>query len=286
MHFLLENDRSQRYDFENLILKSVLDKNKLLHTYEDINIDNFYDISYVDTDYGTKKVKTLKEANRFPKEYKNAIPVGSINFVTAWLNIFYGIEKENPIEIPPILRTDEFLKRKYSIVTSDKIPREGNYFIKDVSMLKEFSYAGNVELLNIDELFKQKTNEIDNSLKLDPNHLFQVSEKVDILSEYRVYVIGGEIEAISNYNGSALILPDTALINKANLLYSTQKNYPKSYSMDVMVTDRGTSIIEIHNYTSLGHYNTLFGSNLAYAYRDGIDYLIGHNTPISEFSNF
>ena len=53
-----------------------------------------------------------------------------------------------------------------------------------------------------------------------------------------------------------------------------------------MITPRGTAITEIHNYTSLGHYSTLFGDNLLYAYRDGIDYLLKHNTPITEFSNF
>ncbi|MGU8989666.1 hypothetical protein ACV3V0_18445 [Clostridium perfringens] len=53
-----------------------------------------------------------------------------------------------------------------------------------------------------------------------------------------------------------------------------------------MVTNKGTSIIEIHNFHSLGLYSTLFGDNLAYAYRDGIDFIIRNNSETSVYSNF
>jgi hypothetical protein len=88
---------------------------------------------------------------------------------------------------------------------------------------------------------------------------------MDIHAEFRVYIIDGEIVSIENYNGDPLVFPDINLIKKANLIYSIQKDYPRSYSMDVMVTDRGTSIIEIHNFTSLGLYSTIWGTNLLYA---------------------
>ena len=55
--------------------------------------------------------KQLKKSTEFPNEYKDAIPLGTINFVTAYLNIFKNIEKMNPIEIPKCLRTDELLKK-------------------------------------------------------------------------------------------------------------------------------------------------------------------------------
>ena len=53
----------------------------------------------------------------FPIEFKDAIPLGTIEFTENYFKIFYEIEKENPIEIPPILRTYEFLKRRYSITS-------------------------------------------------------------------------------------------------------------------------------------------------------------------------
>ena len=285
MHFLLEDNKNDKFNYELMLVEEKIRQNKYIHDFEKIDISIFYE--YEEDSFGEIiKTNKLKNANDFPEIYKKSIPIGSINFISAWLKVFYNIDKENPIEIPPILRTDEFLKRKYSIVTADKLPRTGRYFIKDVSKLKEFTYSGDLEYFLFDEMFEPAKSPYDYSLRINPDHLFQVSEIVNILSEYRVYIIGGKIENIANYNGNVTLFPDVELIKKANDLYSTQPDYPKSYSMDLMITPRGTAITEIHNYTSLGHYSTLFGDNLLYAYRDGIDYLLKHNTPITEFSNF
>ena len=54
-------------------------------------------------------------------------------FITFFIIIFYGIEKMNPIEIPKVLRTDEFLKRKYEICYGRNLPKKGRYFVKNVS---------------------------------------------------------------------------------------------------------------------------------------------------------
>lgn len=285
MHFLLEDNKNDKFNYELMLVEEKIRQNKYIHDFEKIDISIFYE--YEEDSFGEIiKTNKLKNANDFPEIYKKSIPIGSINFVSTWLKVFYNIDKENPIEIPPILRTDEFLKRKYSIVTADKLPRTGRYFIKDVSKLKEFTYSGDLEYFLFDEMFEPAKSPYDYSLRINPDHLFQVSEIVNILSEYRVYIIDGKIENIANYNGDVTLFPDVELIKKANDLYSTQPDYPKSYSMDLMITPRGTAITEIHNYTSLGHYSTLFGDNLLYAYRDGIDYLLKHNTPITEFSNF
>lgn len=285
MHFLLEDNKNDKFNYELMLVEEKIRQNKYIHDFEKIDISIFYE--YEEDSFGEIiKTNKLKNSNDFPEIYKKSIPIGSINFVSTWLKVFYNIDKENPIEIPPILRTDEFLKRKYSIVTADKLPRTGRYFIKDVSKLKEFTYSGDLEYFLFDEMFEPAKSPYDYSLRINPDHLFQVSEIVNILSEYRVYIIDGKIENIANYNGDVTLFPDVELIKKANDLYSTQPDYPKSYSMDLMITPKGTAITEIHNYTSLGHYSTLFGDNLLYAYRDGIDYLLKHNTPITEFSNF
>jgi hypothetical protein len=276
MFFLLQKeDKYNGYSIDVLILKNILDREKYLHEYIPFSLDDFYDEN-----------KKLMKKESYNDKFERAIPVGTIDFVTAWLNIFKGIDKINPIEVPPCLRTDEFLKRKYSIVSKDNIPTQGEYFIKDASQLKVFSYSGRLESFLVDDLWQKPVNEFDTSLRLNPNHLYQVSEVVNILSEYRVYIISGEIEAIAHYNGDPCVFPDVNLIQKANNIYYIQRDYPTSYSMDIMITNRGTSICEIHPYTSIGHYNLLNGSNLAYAYRDGMDYIIKHNTKPTEFSNF
>ena len=200
------------------------------------------------------------------EDYTEAIPVGTIEFVTAWLQKYHSIVTEYAIEVPQVLRTTEFLKREYHIVPLKDLPVKGEYFIKDATKLKSFCYQGEVSSLPIKEM--------------DPTHLYQASEIVDVLSEYRVYIIDHKIECIAHYNGNPLLLPDITLINKANNLYQFEKDAPKSYTMDIMVTNQGTSIIEIHNFTSVGLYNTVWGTNLLYAYRDGIDYLLQYNKKI------
>ena len=110
--------------------------------------------------------------------------------------------------------------------------------------------------------------------------MFQVSELVDILSEYRVYIIDGQIENVCNYNGSPLIFPDMELVSKANSIYMTKPDYPRSLTIDVMVTERGTSLIEIHPFISVGLYSTLWSDRLLNAYVDGIRYVLEHNSKI------
>lgn len=255
--FILQSD-NKSLDIETLIIKELLHKNRYVHEYESVDTQCIKDNSY-----------------------ENYIPIGDINFVTAWLNKNHNIEVENPIEIPLYLRTDEFLKRDYKIVTWNNIPEQGNFFMKDISVLKNFGSVVNADYENIKDWFDWSNNEFDTSLRLDRNHLFQISSIFDIKSEYRVYVIDREIEAISNYNGDTTILPDINLVKKAVNLINYNEKWLKSYTLDIMVGNKGTAIIEVHNFTSVGLYNTLWGSNLLYAYKDGIDYLINDNKKIT-----
>lgn len=272
MKFLIEKEYSDDLEFK--IVKDILDKTKYLHEYEIVNKDFF---EYID-DFGNKKLK-----ENIDEKYKDYVPIGRIPFVNNYYKTLFNIDTQNPIEIPKILRTYEFLKRNYKIVPATSLPRTGNYFIKDVSVLKNFTYSGNLEYFLFDEMFEENKEKFDNTLKINKNHLFQVSEVVNILSEWRIYIIDGKIVNISNYDGNTLLFPDINLINKANALYSLQDDYPKSYSFDVMITDKGTSITEVHTFSSLGLYHTLWGDELLYAFYDAKEYTLKHNTKIETF---
>lgn len=106
------------------------------------------------------------------------------------------------------------------------------------------------------------------------DHLFALSEYVNIFSEYRVYVIDGKIENICNYNGDCSIFPDSSVINDIIWEIKKHSEMPKSYTIDVMITEKGTSIIEIHNFVSVGLYGCLWSQELLSAYQDGIDLLL------------
>ena len=213
---------------------------------------------------------------------KGLVPVGTIQFVTKYLQNIYGFEKENPIEIPEYLRTEEFLKRNYSIVAAEDIPRIGTFFLKDVSELKKFGQVITAEYFITDEMFDDAPREkFDLPPAFSKDHLYQVSDVFNIKSEYRVYVIDGDIECVAHYNGDPTLFPDINLIKKAVSLITLNEKWLKSYTIDVMVGPKGTALIEIHNFASVGLYSTIWGTNLLYAYVDGIDYLLNDNRAIT-----
>ena len=158
MFFLIQIENNE-LSFDNLMLKDLIKSEKYCHNYELINNKDFFKID-------ENEQKVLKNKKDFPKQYFDAIPLGTIEFTQNYFKIFYSIEKENPIEIPPILRKEEFLKRKYSIVSYDEIPKNGCYFIKDVSQLKVFSYEGELSYFLYDDIF-ETPKEFDFSLHLE-----------------------------------------------------------------------------------------------------------------------
>ena len=64
------------------------------------------------------------------------------------------------------------------------------------------------------------------------------------------------------------------VIQKMIQEYSKAEDRPKSYTMDIMVTNEGTALLEIHTFVSVGLYSTLWDETLLGAYKDGIDYCI------------
>ena len=271
MFFLLQKENGD-YDIDNFILCDLLKKNRFIHSYTNCSLEELTK----DTSHG------------FLDSMKNYIPLGTVEFVETYFKKVYGIDHINPIEVPPCLRTAHFLNRKYSIVTYDKIPVTGNYFIKDASRLKQFApYAGEISMF----LPRENGEIISNGfspLIIEKDHLYQVSECVDIRSEYRIYFLNGSICACANYNGDIEILPDFSVINQANAIYSVQKYYPKSYTMDVMIdaSGRRTSIIEIHPMFSCGLYTTLLPDSFLYAYSDAKNYVLNINHPPTEFLEY
>lgn len=261
MFFILQAQNDEKaMSVDYAILKELLEYSHFQYT--EMTLSDFYD------------GKNLKNKNDFPNDYRDAIPLGTINFVTAYLNIFKNISKMNPIEVPKCLRTEEFLKRKYSIVEGRNVPKSGTYFIKNVSTLKTFSYSGRIDAMcnEADALTGKKP--------IEDDELYQVSSLLNIRSEYRIYFISGELYAIAYYDGDATIFPDVHLIQKANLIYSMQKDYPRSYTMDVAVGDNGTAILECHPLFSCGIYQTVLGTDFLYGYRDSMHYLEHYNSKL------
>ena len=284
MFFLIQNDKIGTDNVQNAIVLEVLRQYKYDHGFEYFSTEDFY--KEVPSKEMFMSTRVLKTKDDFDEKYHNAIPFGTVRFIEQYLQIFKGIERDNAIEVPRILRTDEFLKRKYSIVRRECIPREGYCFLKDATQQKIFSCKGNLEYCLSDEMFQEKTSEHDSSIRLDATHLFQVSEVVNVLSEYRVYVLNKEINSVCIFAGNPLLFPDAELIQKAVDLINMQEDSPASYSLDLMVTPKGTAITEVHNFLGVGLYTVDWDEELLYAYKQGMDYVQKHNVEQTEYSNY
>ena len=255
MLFLL--DYEEEFDFitkDSLIVKQVIDNTQGVHSYKIMCCHDFY----------AEDLVALKDKEDFPTEYIDAIPVGSIQFTEAYLKIFHNIEHEPPIEIPKALQEVDFLKRKYFECGFDSLPKTGNFFVKDISHQKQFTFIGNIE-------------NITDAIDFDPAHKFQVSEILDILSEYRIYVINGEIVNIVRYKGDVTVFPKVEFIKNVINKYSTIKEHYNSYSFDIMITTRGEALIEIHSFLSLGLYSNCWDNKLLLGYIEGINKLKSKN---------
>lgn len=185
------------------------------------------------------------------------IPVGSVDFVSAYLNTFYPNAKKmlEPLNVPEVLfpfagrdimniRTDEDLKQLYKF---------DDVFAKSMSVIKHpdngWKYNPNTEmskLLNLDNY--------DNCIG------FQVSSYVEFLSEWRVFVFNGKILDCKNYLGDFFIYPNPdTIIN----MVREYKDAPVAYTLDVGVIPGGeTVVIECHRFFSCG----LYGFNDFYHY--------------------
>lgn len=78
------------------------------------------------------------------------------------------------------------------------------------------------------------------------------SETCHFLSEWRVYVLRGEILGVGHYNGDPLCFPDSA---RVRALLAAYRDAPVAFSLDVGVLDnRATDLVEVNDAYALGNY--------------------------------
>ncbi len=243
MKFLLQKEKEDITDIDVFNLRLILDR----HAYQ-------YEYSYA----------KLSDILNLENDFSGVVPVGTLEFVGAWLKRYHNVESLHPIEVPDILKKEKYLKREYVIIEKDFLPESGRYFLKYVSKLKIFSFTGDIA---------DADSGHEDGFVL-PDGLYQLSEAVDFISEYRVIVMEDEIKAIQHYDGDPTIFPDVDLIKEMILQLMSDPNRPLAYTIDIgVIRDRGTAIIEMHPAVSFGTYG-YSGSDLPYIYKLGLDYYI------------
>ena len=177
-------------------------------------------------------IKYKLTENDLKKDYT---PIGSVEFVHSYMEKYLG-SSPNPINVPDELLDSKFSHRQIFNGTNADI--SGHLFIKTNDQIK-----GYVGIINTDENhFVQQSIPIGN---------YQISEVIDIQSEYRCFVYQNQLVGIQYYSGDFTIFPDVQAILKMIEVYKTQ---PIAYTLDVGVNEKGTFIIEVHNAYSIGFY--------------------------------
>lgn len=177
------------------------------------------------------------EKIKHPDSY---VPVGSVEFVSAYLNRFYPDAKEilKPLNVPDCL----FPYAGRTIVNVTK-PEDMNIFgnsalvfAKDMNQIK----SPRTGFIGLPEFERVKD--------------CQVSSVLDFQSEWRVFVFQDAIRDCRCYQGNHFAYPDPEVIRKMVSTYMFN-NSPKTYTLDVGVTTKGeTVVIECHRFFSCGLY--------------------------------
>lgn len=194
--------------------------------------------------YGFKeigyKIVTFDDISDVPASA--GVVVGYIDDLQAYFEKL-GIGKQRAINISEELGKEEFLKRTIEFYDMKTFKALINLpiFIKPARYPKEFM-AGVMKA----ESSKLFYNDVPDDTPV------LISEVVDMISEYRCYVIKGKLVGIKNYQGDIRVFPDVKMIDRMIAAYTKA---PAGYSVDVAILASGeTVLVEVQDGWALGNY--------------------------------
>ena len=171
------------------------------------------------------------------------IPVGSVEYISKYIKLYYpnATEALRPLNVPEILFP--FAGRKIVNIGSDndfqKLQKMKDVYAKSLDEIKCQQNGPYYDILSRyePEVFRQ----------------MQVSDLIDIQSEWRVFVFHNTIRYMANYAGDCMVFPDAETIIEMVKAYSIES--PVTYTLDIAVTKKGeTVVIECHRFFSCGLY--------------------------------
>lgn len=185
--------------------------------------------------------------------YEDYTPIGTVEFVKAFAEKV-GVKLPDPIHATELLDLEG---RWYSEgILRDEFKSKTKYpfpiFVKPLTELKKFT--GFVARSDKDfDLYPE--------VDWDNTKLFCTQVLENIVSEWRCYVLNGEVFACVNYSGDSLKFPNEAAIK---ILIQEFKTQPVAYSLDIAITLEeqplseynyySTRFIEINDAYALGYY--------------------------------
>ncbi|MFT3935826.1 MAG: ATP-grasp domain-containing protein [Chitinophagaceae bacterium] len=176
---------------------------------------------------------------------ENHVFLGSIGFIHQALSLL-GLPIPKPFDYPDSLKN--FFGRKIFASTISQIsnnPTSWNVFIKPKGALK--SFTGRL-IKNTGDLIGTSNFEFDTPV--------WVSEPVNFVAEWRVFVRYGRILGVRQYNGDWRYNYDATVIEKA---VATFIDSPKAYALDFGLTSDGRMlIVEANEGYSIGSYGLFY----------------------------
>lgn len=194
------------------------------------------------------------EAEYYDYLRPDCIPIGSVEFVSRFIQETNPKAEIKPLNVPPELFEYSYTGRDMQLV--DVANKKRLLLVgRDYDMLK---YNPMVFAKSADKI--KEFAEIVSPSDLPPSGTYLLSEVVDIDAEWRVFVYKGKLLDIRNYSGTIGVFPDMTQVEE---MVGAYKNAPPAYTLDVAVLKNGmTVIIECHNFFSCGLYGFADHKNL------------------------
>ncbi len=186
------------------------------------------------------RILFFDEVEEVPTDKENMV-VGSIEDVVKYL-AYLEIPVPKPLNIPKVLYG--YTKRIVQVLTLEELFANNTFpiFVKPEDKVKAF----------LAEVFNSKSQVVENFGNLPLDSLVLTSEVVSLVSEWRGFVVNGNLKALQNYQGDFKRFPDSRLIEQAIADYS---DAPSGYSIDFGITaDGDTVLIECNDGWSLGSF--------------------------------
>lgn len=181
----------------------------------------------------------------------STLPVGSIEFLRTAMAIAGIVEPDN-LSYPEVLLP--YLRRQVKQLPAGNVL--GHWFIKPT---KTKAFTGFVvdTLGNPDHLDGHDRIQYQAFLDLPPEEPVWVAVPVSWLSEYRYYVIDGQVRGEGRYDGAPdeMPVPERELVCEMASLVAQAPNAPAAFSLDAGVLSTGeTALIECNDAWALGLY--------------------------------
>ena len=201
------------------------------------------------------------------------IPIGTIEFVYKFIDIFIkpnGSKEIHPLNVPYELNEYTYTKRiiEDEISLNDWNRNDWYKWLKDDALFDIIFIKSNDIIKSSINGFYKNDDIFDKNLI--PNGNYQLSECINIISEYRCFIYNNDLKGIQYYSGDFTIFPDINIIYEMIDVFS--KSAPKAYTLDVAITDdKNTVVVEAHEFFSCGLYGFSDYQHLPYMFKRTFD---------------